>query len=625
MLAELQQLQQFHFLRPLWLLALLPLVWLLWLVVRSRNVASAWQKACDSHLLPHLLVNHAIGRQTLLIWLLGLGWLCTVLALAGPTWSKQAQPVFQNQSARVIVLDLSRSMDAPDLKPSRLVRARFKVTDILNQSQDGQVGLVVFAGDAFVVSPITQDADTVAHLLPVLETSLMPLQGSRVEQGLTKAGELLTQAGVAQGLIIVVTDGYDDPLTLEAAAQLRAAGYTVSVLGVGTAEGAPIANTEGELLKDGAGNIVIPRLDNRALQQLAAAGGGHYAVLRPDNEDLAHILAVTVASATDLQMDEGEEGEQTAEHWQEQGPWLLLLLLPLAAMSFRRGWLLMLPLCLAMILGVTLAPTAQADPWDDLWQRQDQQAYSAVVNGQLTKALTLAEDPWMFGTAAYRAGEYPRALQAFIQVPGAIGHFNRGNALTQMERYVEALAAYDAALHAAPDMSDAKFNRDLVEQLLEQQREQQQGQEGEKFTDEQNAPSRADEQRQQDENAQSNQKNDDPQADKDSGARQSGDSDMENPPQDQQDTPEEGSEEEQQDREAETKPGAEQNEEGQQQAQQQEQLAGAEDDPLSEEERQVMEQWLRRIPDDPGGLLRRKFLYQYQRRAAQSDSQYAPW
>ncbi len=447
---------EFHFLRPVWLWALLPLGLLWYLLHRSRADAGAWKNACDAHLLPYLLVVHSSTARRLPLWLLGLGWLVAVLALAGPTGSRQTQPVLQSLRARVIVLSLSPSMLAPDVKPSRLVRARFKIADILHRNQEGQTGLVVFGGAAFVVAPLTQDTDTIAATLPVLEPALLPAQGNRVELGLDKAVELLQQAGFQRGEILLLADAGNGPTALEAAHKLRAQGFRLDLLAVGSEQGAPIPLANGGFLRDAAGNLIVPRLEAAALRDLAQAGGGNYAVLSADNSDLEQVLAEPAPWDRQFQHSDRETAQ-----WREEGPWLLLLLLPLAALAFRRGWLL-------LWLVLLLPPPSKALDWADVWQRRDQQAAHALQTGDFERAARLG-DAMQRGIAEYRQERYEQAVDAFAQAGGADAHYNRGNALAQLGHYQEALAAYDAALAADPTMEDARFNRALIEEMLRRQ------------------------------------------------------------------------------------------------------------------------------------------------------------
>jgi len=445
--------EQFHFLQPLWFWTLLPLAVLVWRLRQPAGSDNAWRHVVDARLLPHLLVNPDSTNSHLPIRLLAISWLLTVVALADPVWEKQPQPVYRSQAARVVVLDLSRSMLTPDLKPSRLVRARYKVADILRRSDEGQTGLVVFAGDAFAVSPLTSDSDTIQSLLEPLEPLLMPTQGSRADLGLLKAGDLLRQAGIRRGNILLIADGYSDRRSIDAARKLKQQGYRVSVLGVGTTEGAPLPDGERGYVRDTSGAVVVPKLNSDAMRKLAAAGGGRYATISGGESDIDYLL-----SDSGIQPgSEVEKSDQQTDIWQSRGPWLVLLMLPLAALVFRRGWLLGL---VVMLAGTLSAPQpAMASVWDDLWQRRDQQAYRSLQAGQLEQAEQLAENPLRRGTAEYRAGKFDKALQDFSAAEGVDANYNRGNALARLGRYEDAIAAYEQVLKELPGMSDAAHNK----------------------------------------------------------------------------------------------------------------------------------------------------------------------
>ena len=596
--------ESFHFQQPEWFWVLIPVLILLWLLRPSREQSSAWLKVCDARLLPYLLEKPANSRFYLPLWLLAAGGLLAIIALADPVWEQQQQPVFRNEAARVIVLDLSNSMLSPDLKPSRLVRARYKVADILKQNMDGQTGLVVFAGDAFTVSPLTHDVDTIQALLSPLEPALMPAQGSRVDLGLQQATGLMQQAGIPQGDILLITDGFDGQRAIDAARQAYREGYRVSVLGVGTDAGAPIPTGRGGFLRDQQGEIVVPALEQTALRQLTAAGGGSYTAISSGAKDIDFLL-----SKMSMQLGEGTEqtGMNTAM-WRSTGPWLAVLLLPLAALAFRRGWLL----ALVILVGgtVSVPQPALALGWDDLWLRADQQAARALQAGEPEQAAQLARDPALRGTAEYKAGNFDAALDAFAAQADVDAEYNQGNALAQLQRYEDAIAAYDRALEKQPDMADALHNRAEVERLLQQQEQQdeQQGESGENEDQQQG---------QQDQDAGGEQQESQT-AEQDSSDTQQADAAAAGEPQERED---EASADDPQPSEEAEGTGDEQMSEQQDTEQSEnsgEEQATAEADPLDSEEQRAAEQWLRRIPDDPGGLLRRKFLYQYKQRAGRS-------
>jgi len=399
-------LHDFHFLRPAWLLLLFALP-LLWRVLKSAaGDAQAWRGAVDAHLLEHLLVRNADAAPARgPVWL-ALGVLVIAsLALAGPAWERLPQPLYKNQAARVIALELSATMAAQDVKPSRFERARYKIADILKRSGDAQVALIAYAGDAFVVAPLTDDANTVASLVDSLDPSVMPAPGNDTGRAIDLGVKLIHQAGLREGEIVLLADGVGDGADA-AAARARSAGMHVSVLGIGSAQGAPIALGDGGFLKDKTGNIVLPKLDGPALAALAQAGGGRYAEYRNDAGDLDALLGV-LASGSEAAKDAAGIEVQSAR-FLDRGPWLLLALLPLAALGFRRGWLMLLPLVL-----LAQPQRAEANVWTDLWQRADQQAQTQLDAGNAKEAQALAKNPELRGSAAYRAGDFVAATTDF--------------------------------------------------------------------------------------------------------------------------------------------------------------------------------------------------------------------
>lgn len=453
-------LQQFHFLHPewLWLLAGLPVLG--WLASRGHTARHALSRLADAELLPYLVHGQA-RRRWLPAALLAAGLLLCALALAGPSWSRVAQPLFANRAAQVVAISLSQRMLARDVAPSRLDRARFKARDLFAANRDGLNGLLAYAGEAFVVAPLTTDAASVNDLLDALAPDTMPVDGDNAAAAIERGTALIVNAKAGGGSLVLITDSADADAQA-AARQALAANVHVSVLGVGSPQGAPVPLAEGGFLHDEQGNLVLARRDDRALSALAAAGGGRYVAMRDDGSDITTLHDV-------LQGSRGVAASgQLGEQWQDRGPWLLLLVLPLLALAFRRGWLLLLPLAL---LPLWPRPAA-ATTWSDLWQRPDQQAAQALRQGQPKQALQLARDPAWRGAAAYRAGDYATAAQALREVRGADGQYNLGNALAKAGKYRQALAAYDRALKIDPAHADAKANRQAVEDWLRRQQKQ---------------------------------------------------------------------------------------------------------------------------------------------------------
>lgn len=325
----------FHFLRPWWLLAL-PLLWLLvWWLARRRKQDGDWSSVIDAELLPALRLD-AASASGMRPWpWLALLWTLAVLALAGPSWERDLTQAFRAPADWVFVLDLSPSMAAADVLPNRATRARYALDDLLGAARDARVGLVVFSGEAYAVTPLTQDVDTVRALLPPLAPDIMPSAGDHLAPALAEAEKLLQGSATHDQRIVVLTDGFDDPAAvLSAAAQLKAHGVTLSVVGIGTAVGAPLKNLSGSFVKNAQGQSQLARLDTEILKQLANTGGGAYVEIA-QLPGLINYLKTAPRSATGATMAEGVE----VAHWQDAGVWLLPLVLVLGGVLARRGWL----------------------------------------------------------------------------------------------------------------------------------------------------------------------------------------------------------------------------------------------------------------------------------------------
>ncbi len=441
-------------------MALIPLFAIVIACYRRQGQQGGWASVCDAHLLPHLLVGSDRSSLTMPLVLLSCGWVLATVALAGPAWSKLPQSVFRNQSALIIVLDLSQSMDSQDIQPSRLERAKFKTLDILDNRQEGLTGLIVFAKESFVVSPLTDDNKTISAMIPSLETQLMPEQGSHVEQALQEANHLFDQSRVQNGQILVITDGPPSTPDYTVLAKLHNTGRTVSILGIGTEEGAPIPTQGGGFLKDAAGSIVIPKRNVHTLQAMAEAGGGTYMSMTMDNDDVQTLLSQTSPRNLSPTI---EVKERTTERWREEGPWVVLAILLFAAPAFRVGWL-------ETVLILLMIPSgAYALNWEDLWFRPDQRGAQLLEEKDPAQAAQTFQDPAWKGIAHYQAGEYAQAAEAFKGIDSADAQFNLGNVLAQSGRLQEALTAYQTALTKDPHHDDAQFNYDLIKEFLSQQ------------------------------------------------------------------------------------------------------------------------------------------------------------
>ena len=604
-------LTEFHFLRPLWLLAI-PLVW--WLVFRLLGKwwsTANWEKIVEPHLLQFLATTPATQKTSLLPWIMCFTGTLLLLALAGPVWEKVPQPLLQKSQARVLVLDLSFSMLATDIKPTRIDRARFKLEDLLKRFVEGDTALIAYAGEAFVISPLTHDPATIAALLPGLRPNIMPVPGSRAEHAFSLAANLLSRSKSGSGHIIWITDGIEGQ---DFAALENTVGRNrLSILAVGTESGSPVALSEGGFLKDKNGAIVIPKLNSQPLEKLADIKQGSFTVLSIDDRDVEGIIEAET-TATDFIED---EQLRSSDKWNEEGPWLLLLALPLAASLFRRG--LLFSWSLLLLFGISSLPnSAQAFGWDDLWLRTDQQAEKLFQAGAEKDAAQLFENPEWKGTAAYRTGDYEKAIEEFSRKDRPLANFNRGNSLAFAGRLEEALAAYEKVLAENPKHEDALFNHDLVEKILQEQQKKQQNKKADKGKENEQRKNKQDQQ-------QDSSKADVEQNEKSSQQSSAEKQDSGDP----QSSTEEKNNDKKQSNEGEKNLNdkTESTEAKKNENEQEKNIASEDEQELTADERsrqQTLEQWLRKIPDDPGRLLRNKMQREYQRRGKQQilDEQY---
>lgn len=456
-----------EWLRPGWLFALpvaLALAWAWW---RARTGAGPWRRIVDPALFAELGCRAPPAGNRLALGLVAAMLTLVCAALAGPSWRTQPVALHRDAGARVVVLDLSPSMNAVDVAPTRLERARAAAADLLRDAAGAQLGLVVFGADAFSVAPLTADPAVLVHLLGGVSTGVVPRAGSRPDLGLDLARRLLAESGAAGGEVILVGDSAGDARALAAARALAGAGFPLSVLAVGTPYGGPVRVAERSFARTDSGEVFVARPEFEALEHVAHAGGGKFQLLSAAGP------TPRVARGTQAARAARAAAPDASGARQDDGALLALLALPFAALLFRRGWLA----CFAVLaLGATLPPPALAFGWPDLWRRADQQAAQAFARARAGDEARLLErlgpdSPWR-AMLLYRAGRYAEAEALFAALDTADAHYNRGNALALAGQLEQALEAYDAALARRPGMRDALYNRALVREALAKQRAQ---------------------------------------------------------------------------------------------------------------------------------------------------------
>ncbi|MEJ2913118.1 VWA domain-containing protein [Pseudoalteromonas sp. C12FD-1] len=621
----------FEFIRPAVLWLLIPALALFFIAFIKHKKQSA-----DNLIAPHLaqfIMSESNTKASQPLWLVAVFCCLAIIFSAGPSFEEKQVPVFQSKSARVIVMDMSYSMYSTDIVPNRLMQSRFKALDMIELFKEGDTALVAYAGSAYIISPLTNDATTLSNLIPSLSPDIMPDKGSNVLAGLDMAKELLTQAGYIDGDIILVTDGIDQEEQSDITSFTSNAPYRLNIYGVGTEQGAPIKLPEGGFLKDSYGQIVIPTINISRLKSLATRSGGKFALYQPSSSDIATFAP---SANTELLKDE----KQSHALWRiDAGIYGLLILLPLGLYLFRSAAFV------GAFLVLSVLPTQQASALElpSFFKNTDQQALDAYKNKDFEQAAN-ADSSSLKGAALYQQGNFDAAREAFSKDKSAAGFYNYANALAKSGQLEQAIDAYKQAQTLQPNFSEAADNQALVEQLLEQQQQQQEG-------DSQDNQQQSDQNEQQN-NQQPDQsqqgENSDSQSQQSKGEQsqdQQGEpSDESNTEQDQQSADSGSQSDKQNEPELQTQPEANQeqkqpeqtNEEQAQNAQPQaaqqqtltdeqkqnaeQQAAQAQTRELTNEEKekaQQLNQLLRKVPDDPAILLRNKMQLEAQKRQYQ--------
>ena len=623
----------FHLLRPEWILLILPLAILFFFKQIKPLKAGNWQSVISPKLQKYVLLNAPEkSSQRLTQSALWLGALLGILALSGPSWQKQSSEVYRSEQGLIIGLDLSLSMTSQDIAPSRVQRAKYKILDVLKSERGQNIGLIAYAGDAHVVSPLTQDTNTVKSLLPPLDPYIMPSQGSNLVALAQQTVNLFEQAGSSPRTLLLVTDGVESRDIDIAANLLNQANIRLAILAVGTEQGAPMVQPDGRFFKDSKGQVIMPPLEWDNLQALARATSAKIERLGNSDRDISSLLA-SFKTANQFKKDDDEKMQ--FDQWLDSGYWLILPLLLLCLGAFRKG------VVLSVTLLIMLQPSdsfAQVD-LPNVFLNGDQQGEKYFEQNP-AKAAEHFNDPKWKASSLYKAGDYQGALDIWQQFNDAQSLYNQGNALAQLQQVDKAIAAYDAALKQQPDFEDANANKALLEQLKQnQQNNPQQNQDSSDSQQNESDQPQSGEQSEQNQSQQSDSQQSQSQDGKESD--QQGSQGEQSDPQQQEGS--KSSEQQASDNpleQAQTDAEKQRQEEMEQRQQQMNAQQGSEEQqgdpanmqvqPKSQEDleqEQAMKQWIKRIPDDPGGLLRNKFLYQYQQRQGNTEQngERKPW
>lgn len=478
-----------HWQRPYFLILLPIIIYLLWKLWHSNDFKGAWLTLIPKQFQTWLLTGSSVKVSSFPKLLITLASLLALIALMGPSYSPNTKlPPIKANAPLVIVLDMTPRMLATDMPPTRLQSVQRKLIDIIDARKDTQTAMVVYAGSAHTVTPLADDEATLKNLITSLNPNIMPTAGQQADLGINKAIELIKNAQEANNsnnaTILLVTTGLSANEQSKIEQSLKGKSIKLDILGVGTAQGAPI-QVDGQFLKDSNGNIIIPKLNSQNLQELASKERGYYSNMTLNNADINNLHLNQINGSKRLATDEQEL--KNTKSWKDQGYYLLIPLLIIAAFAGRKGWLFCVPL---LFFGFQPSP-AQAFEWDKLLLNKDQQGQKLLQDNNPQEAQKRFKDKQWRAYSAYQAKDYTNAEKVFAKDNTANGIYNYGNVLARQGKYKEAIEQWDKAISAKPNFEQAIVNKKIVEDLLKKQQQQQnqQDQQNQQNSDQKNQDS----------------------------------------------------------------------------------------------------------------------------------------
>ncbi len=481
-----QPLMALHFIRPWWLLALIPAIGLLWLFYRANYQGNSWAGVIDAHLLKHLLPKVAQQKKKSIHGLSAL-LVLSIFGLSGPSLHKEISPVYQLEKLQVILLDASESTHTTDIKPSRFKRSVLLVRQLLKQHKEGEVMLVAFSGEPYVISPPTSDAKPILNLLEGLNQQTLPVTGSNLALALKYTQSLLKKYDNKQVDILLLTDEHQVGIeSLNLAKTLNADNIRLSVLSVATDKAVPIRSSNG-FAKDSSGQIIVAKTNQTLLARLSNNGGGLYQALDNDVANIERYLKFSQKNITDKS---NKQKDKTSSKWVDSGIYIVLLLIPLLLILFRQGYLLLFVLGFGLFINPQSSYAQDADKpeikslsyLEQVWQTQNKQAKALFDAKKYKQSAQLFTDPHWQANALYKAGQYKQAAQIYKTLGDS---YNYGNALAKSEKLESAIKQYQQVKPTQTGYKDAQDNLKLVKKILQQQKQQQQQQKGDSDNKEQ--------------------------------------------------------------------------------------------------------------------------------------------
>src|SRR2546427_4686579 len=496
----------------LWGLLLIPLLVALFVSAERRGFRRL-QEFVSARLLPQLAGTVNRPRRMIRFALQLLGLSLAIISLAQPRWGYTFEDVKRKGLDLLIAVDTSRSMLSNDVQPNRLDRVKLAVQDLMNELQGDRIGLIAFAGRAFLQAPLTIDYDAVIEAVNDLDTKTIPEGGTNISSAITLATQSFGKSAMGNRALIIFTDGEelsgDAVKTAKAAAD---AGVRIFTVGVGTPQGSliPVTSDSGEtsFVKDSAGQVHKSKLDEKRLREVAEATGGFYLHLENGPRSMQQIENEGLAKMQAAEMDVRLSRRPIERYEWPLGGALVALALSIlvrerkrvrqrayvpapsrsAATNIGGGPAKAAGAAVALLLLLCSSAFATAPGIDAYQQGKFEDAYKEFQETLKSHPQSRAEDKLEFdsGTAAYKLKDYNKALESFSQAllsPNtglqSKGHYNLGNTLYQrgeaqkgddkkLSDWTNALDHYQQTLKLDPQNKEAKDNYDYVKRKIEE-------------------------------------------------------------------------------------------------------------------------------------------------------------
>lgn len=484
-------LTQFHFIRPYWLLLIIPFAWQLVAHLGNRVAVKHRKLVLPKHLEKALRIGDASWRKRLPLLFWGFGFCIAIIIAAGPTWQRQASPFGEDNAPLVILLDVSESMLQTDVQPSRLGRAKQKISDLLAIRDGGNTALIVYSGSAHIAMPLTKDN---AVFLPVLEAitpKIMPRKGKFAEYGLAEIDKLFVQGHIADqsATVLWITDGIGND---SEKAFIDYFNRPKERSELGSQREGNYANEQPlQLIVLGSGNNkrhADIKFQGDELNSLANHLGGSYQQISVDNSDVETINRLIERNVI--------INSDSAEPWQEMSYPLVFILVAVFLLWFRKGWTVQWCFVGMLILTAPVQNVAASDAvytvetaemgtpmvgqqklqqiklavsqfWFDAWLTPDQQGQRYLKKGAYSQAAQKFTQPYSKASAFYMAEDFKSAYIYFIRVDSAEALFGAANALAQQREYIAARQVYQQVVEKYPAFKPAQTNLSKIQKIID--------------------------------------------------------------------------------------------------------------------------------------------------------------